>query len=159
MLAREVEARHPQAQVTEFTASSLNLYRELFFPATSLVSDVTLSPFEQRTPTAPHQPVPAKVDFAQVLDAARAEARARGWSEPAGGVFHSREYGLYGGDFFRPEDDHGTGGVGHRRLYLDSQDASVIGERLPWQGSAADIFVQAQFPLHSGRIPGGRDAS
>ena len=25
---------------------------------------------------------------------------------------------------------------------------------MPWQGTAADIFVQAQFPLHSGRILG-----
>lgn len=44
--------------------------------------------------------------------------------------------------------------MGHKRLYLDSQDARVIGERLPWQGIAADLFVQAQFPLHSGRILG-----
>ena len=25
---------------------------------------------------------------------------------------------------------------------------------MPWNGTAADIFVQAQFPLHSGRILG-----
>jgi len=25
---------------------------------------------------------------------------------------------------------------------------------LPWKGTAADIFVQMQFPLHSGRILG-----
>lgn len=29
-----------------------------------------------------------------------------------------------------------------------------LGDRLPWTGTAADIFVQAQFPLHSGRILG-----
>lgn len=63
-----------QAQTT---ASADGLYREVFFPAMSLVSDVTPSPFEQRTPTAPHQPVAAKVGYARVLDAARAEARAR----------------------------------------------------------------------------------
>ena len=28
------------------------------------------------------------------------------------------------------------------------------GQRLAWIGTAADIFVQAQFPLHSGRIVG-----
>jgi hypothetical protein len=36
--------------------------------------------------------------------------------------------------------------------YIDGRDGSVLGERQPWSGSAADIFVQAQFPLHSGRI-------
>ena len=30
----------------------------------------------------------------------------------------------------------------------------MLGERQPWKGTAADIFVQAQFPLHSGRILG-----
>jgi uncharacterized iron-regulated membrane protein len=90
----------------------------------------------------------------QALERARVEARARGWAEPAGGIFHARQYGLYGIDFYRPEDDHGTGGVGHKRLYVDSPDGRVIGERLPWEGTAADLFVQAQFPLHSGRILG-----
>ena len=56
--------------------------------------------------------------------------------------------------FFQPEDDHGAGGVGHRTLYLDGQNGRILGEREPWKGTAADIFVQAQFPLHSGRILG-----
>lgn len=29
-----------------------------------------------------------------------------------------------------------------------------LGDRQPWKGTAADIFIQAQFPLHSGRILG-----
>lgn len=140
--------------VIAFTAFSLNLYREVFFPAMSLVSDVTPGPFELRTPRPPHDPIPARLDFREALQRADAEARARGWSEPAGGIFHSREYGLYGVDFFRPEDGHGAGGVGHRRLYVDSQDGRIVGAREPWTGTAADLFVQAQFPLHSGRILG-----
>ncbi len=35
-----------------------------------------------------------------------------------------------------------------------AQTGLPAGERLPWVGTAADIFVQAQFPLHSGRILG-----
>ncbi|WP_436306332.1 MULTISPECIES: PepSY domain-containing protein [unclassified Variovorax] len=49
---------------------------------------------------------------------------------------------------------HGSGGVGHRTLYVDSLDARVLGEREPWKGTAADLFVQAQFPIHSGRLLG-----
>jgi len=45
-------------------------------------------------------------------------------------------------------------GAGHKRLYYDGGDGRLIGDRLPWTGTAADIFVQAQFPLHSGRILG-----
>jgi uncharacterized iron-regulated membrane protein len=63
-------------------------------------------------------------------------------------------YGLYGVSFYHPGDDHGAAGVGPARLYFDGQDGRTLGERVPWTGTAADIFVQAQFPLHSGRILG-----
>jgi hypothetical protein len=47
-----------------------------------------------------------------------------------------------------------VGGVGHPALYFDAQDGKLLGDRIPWQGSVADVFVQAQFPLQSGRILG-----
>lgn len=140
--------------VVAFTAFSLNLYREVFFPAMSLVSQVTPSPFDVRKPADENQPIVPRLDFAQVLEVAGREAAQRGWQEPAGSVFYSRAFGVYGVDFFHPEDGHGAGGVGHRRLYLDGLDGRLLGEREPWKGTAADIFVQAQFPLHSGRILG-----
>lgn len=140
--------------VVAFTAFSLNLYREVFFPAMSLVSQVTPSPFDVRTPADEAHPVVPRLGFAQVLDSAGLEAKKRGWEEPAGSVFYSRAFGVYGVDFFHPENGHGAGGVGHRRLYLDGLDGRLLGEREPWKGTAADIFVQAQFPLHSGRILG-----
>lgn len=140
--------------VIAFTAFSLNLYREVFFPAMSLLSDVTPSPFELRTPTAPEQAAPAHVTFRQAVNAANSEAISRGWREPAGSVFYSREFGIYGIAFFHPADGHGLGGVGHKQLYYDGQDGRYLGDRQPWKGSAADLFAQAQFPLHSGRILG-----
>jgi uncharacterized iron-regulated membrane protein len=140
--------------IVAFTAFSMNLYREVFFPVMSLVSDVTPSPFDLKQPTSRHAPIAAAVSFEGVLPLASAEAKSRGWEEPAGSIFYAREYGIYGVSFFRPEDDHGAGGVGHRELYLDAQDGRVLGGRQPWTGTAADIFVQAQFPLHSGRILG-----
>ena len=39
-------------------------------------------------------------------------------------------------------------------LYYDGKDGRYLGDRQPWNGTVADIFVQAQFPLHSGRILG-----
>lgn len=140
--------------IVAFTAFSLNLYRELFFPAMSVVSQVTPSPFDVRTPIEAEKATAPQVNFAEVLTHARAEAQQRGWPQPAGSVFYSPEFALYGVDFFYPEDDHGSGGVGHARLFVDSADGRILGERLPWKGTAADLFVQAQFPLHSGRILG-----
>jgi uncharacterized iron-regulated membrane protein len=137
-----------------FTAFSLNLYREVFLPAMSLVSDVTPSVFDQRKPSDKHSPITPRVGFEAVLLRASAEAGARNWQEPAGSISYAREYGIYSVAFFRAEDAHGAGGVGHRELYFAAEDARLLGERQPWQGTVADIFAQAQFPLHSGRILG-----
>jgi len=137
-----------------FTAFSLNLYREVFFPVMSLVSNVTPSPFDVRTPTEPTKPLQPVLAYADVLIKAEPEAARRGWREPVGNMSYSPEYGIYSVAFFAPQDEQGAGGVGHRQLYYDGRSGALLGERQPWKGSAADIFVQAQFPLHSGRILG-----
>lgn len=140
--------------ILAFTAFSLNLYYEVFYPVMKNVSQVTPTPFDTRTPADRHHPIMARVGVEQVLQRARAEAAARQWREPAGSVFYSQDFGIYGVSFFHPGDDHGAGGVGPAVLYYDGGDGRLLGERQPWKGTAADIFVQAQFPLHSGRILG-----
>ena len=140
--------------ILAFTAFSLNLYREVFYPVMSLVSEVTPGPFELRQPADRHEPIDPVLGYAEVIARAEAEAARRGWSEPAGAAFYSQEYGIYGVGFFAPGDDHGAAGVGPPYLYYDGADGRYLGDRIPWQGTAADIFVQAQFPLHSGRILG-----
>jgi uncharacterized iron-regulated membrane protein len=137
-----------------FTAFSLNLYTEVFYPVLSKVSKTTPGPFELRTPAPLDQPIIAKKTYAQVIETAQAEARKRGWTDPVGGAFYAPGYGVYGVTFHQPGGDHGAAGVGTPYLYYDGQTGLPAGERLPWVGTAADIFVQAQFPLHSGRILG-----
>lgn len=140
--------------ILAFTGFSLNLYREAFYPIMSLISKVTPGPFELRTMADKHRPLDPQVGFAEVIHLARAEGVRRGWAEPVGGVFYAQHYGIYGAMFFHPGDDHGSAGVGPARLYFDGKDGRLVGDRQPWKGTAADIFVQAQFPLHSGRILG-----
>ena len=65
-------------------------------------------------------------------------------------MFYAPEYGIYGVAFHEPGGDHGASGVGPPYLYYDGRTGALIGERQPWAGTAADIFLQAQFPLHSG---------
>jgi uncharacterized iron-regulated membrane protein len=137
-----------------FTAFSLNLYSEVFYPLMSRVSQVTPSPFDLRKPAPLDSPIPAVRTYDQVLATATAEARRRGWRAPAGGMFYSPEYGIYGVAFHEPGGDHGAAGVGPPYLYYDGRTGQLAGVRQPWVGTAADIFVQAQFPLHSGRILG-----
>lgn len=68
-------------------------------------------------------------------------------------VAYSPKYGVYAVRFFRPGDDHGAG-VGPAALDFDGQHGRYLDDRQPWVGIAADIFVQAQFPIHPGRILG-----
>ena len=140
--------------ILAFTAFSLNLYREVFYPVMSSFSQVTPTPFDTRAPTGPLSPIEARVGFAEIIDRASAEGTRRNWDEPVGSVFYANQFGVYGVQFFHPGGDHGAAGVGPANLYFDSEDGRLIGERLPWKGTAADLFVQAQFPLHSGRILG-----
>jgi len=137
-----------------FSAFSLNLWDEVFFPLMSKVSQVTPTPFDERAPSPPDRPLAPRLTRAEAVERAREAARGRGWEEPPGSIFHAEHHGIYGVAFFRPEDGHGAGGVGHREIYVDAADGRILGQRLPWKGTAADLFVQAQFPVHSGRILG-----
>jgi uncharacterized iron-regulated membrane protein len=136
------------------SAVSLNLYSEVAQPLVAMVSDFTPSPYDLRPPQALDQPIEPRVSFETVLEAGRAEAKRRGWTTPAGALSYAQLYGVYAVSFFEPGGDHGAAGVGPPALYFDGQDGRYLGERIPWQGTAGDLFLQLQFPLHSGRIAG-----
>lgn len=139
--------------VLAVTAVSMNLRAQVVTPIVSMFSTLTLNPFDQRTPVAPELAVEPRVDRARILELARAEGARRGWAPP-GGLLYSPEYGVYGVGFFDAGDEHGDGGLGHPWLYFDARDGSPAGADVPGTGSAGDLFLQAQFPLHSGRIIG-----
>jgi len=140
--------------ILAFTSFSLNLYREVFYPAMSLVSKVTPGPFELRQPTPLHQPIEPRVGWSELIELGKLEAKIRDWSEPVGDLFYSDNFGIHGIRFFQQNDDHGGGGLGAKTLYYDGQTGQLLGDRIPWKGTMADRFVQLQFPLHSGRILG-----
>lgn len=140
--------------VLAVTAVSMNLEREVVRPLVSVFSTLSPTPFDSRKPNPPDQPIEPKVTREQVLERARAEAALRGFGSRAGGVAYSSEYGLYGVGFFEPGHEHGDGGLGNPWLYFDGQDGRPFGADIPGTGSAGDLFMQLQFPLHSGRLLG-----
>lgn len=140
--------------ILAFTGFSLNLYREIFHPLMSIVSKVTPTPFDERTAREKHDPATPIMTFRDMVDLAAREREARGWKEPLGSLYYHHLYDIYGAYYFFPGDDHGAAGVGPASIFFDGKDGRMLGERLPWTGTAADVFVQAQFPLHSGRILG-----
>lgn len=140
--------------IIAFTGFSLNLYREVFVPVLRIVSSYTPTPYDQRKPASLERPIQPAFSFSEIIDRAGDEARHRGWTTSAGAVGYNGQYGIYSVRFYSWDDDHGMGGAGPSQLYYDGVDGRLLGEKLPWTGTAADIFAQAQFPLHSGRILG-----
>lgn len=136
------------------TSVSMNLEYQVVRPVVSLFSELTPSPFAVRTPNPVDEPIMPGVSREKVLQLAEAEAQRRGWTAPAGGMFYSPEFGVYGVGFYEADDDHGDGSLGNPWLYFDGPDGKFLGAEIPGTGTAGDIFMQAQFPLHSGRILG-----
>jgi uncharacterized iron-regulated membrane protein len=136
------------------TAVSMNLRSQVVVPLVSALSPLTPNPFDAASPLEPGQQVEPVVSRVRAVELAQAEATRRGWSAPAGALSYSPEYGVYGVGFFEPGNDHGDGGLGNPWLYFHASDGSPAGADVPGTGSAGDLFLQAQFPLHSGRIIG-----
>jgi uncharacterized iron-regulated membrane protein len=134
------------------TAVSMNLNRQVVRPVVSLFSDLAESPFASRTPT--ERGIEATFGRTQVLKRAATDALGLDLGRPQGGLFYSQEFGVYGVGFYEPGNDHGDGGLGNPWLYYDGQTGASAGSELPGRGSAGDLFMQVQFPLHSGRILG-----
>lgn len=53
-----------------------------------------------------------------------------------------------------PGQERGFGGGGVKRLFIHAADGRLIGAKVPWEGTGADLFMQLQFPVHSGRMLG-----
>ena len=140
--------------ILAFTSISMNLNNEIVRPILSRISTLTPDAFDDRAPAPLNKPIEPKLDFPAAIDVASAEARKRGWDEPLGSAFYGLQHGLYAVSFFHPGDDHGSAGMGVKMLFVDAMNGSLQGGRVPWEGTAADVFMQLQFPLHSGRIAG-----
>ena len=140
--------------VLAFTSISMNLGDDVVRPLLSKVSSLTADADAERTPAPIDKPVPAALSFASILDRASAEAAKRSWQEPLGSAFYNQQTGIYSVSFFKAGKEHGEYGMEPKTLHLDGNSGEVLGDSAPWAGTAADIFMQLQFPLHSGRIAG-----
>lgn len=136
------------------TSVSMNLKEEVMRPLVASVSTLAPSPFASRTPAQHNRPSEPAIGFAQAVELARTEALRHGIDRPPGGVFVSTTFGVYGVGFYEAGNGHGDFGLGNPWLYFDSRTGEAVGADIPGTGSAGDIFLQAMFPLHSGRIIG-----
>lgn len=139
--------------IMAFTSISMNLNNEIVRPILSKLSTLTPDAFDDRPAAPANAPIEPTISYQQAITAAEVEAKRRNWAEAAGSAFYGAQHGLYAVMFNFPGEDHGAAGM-LKMLILDAKNASIAGQRVPWEGTAADIFMQLQFPLHSGRIAG-----
>lgn len=140
--------------VVAFTSFSINLYREVFYPVMSKVSTTTPGPYETLKPAPLGSFIEPQISFAKAIEIARLEAPKLGIATPAGGIWYGGDFPFYNISFFDPENEVGAMGMGLSNVYVSSDTGQVLGSYRPWHGTAADVFVQLQLPLHSGRILG-----
>ncbi|CAB3766084.1 PepSY-associated TM helix domain-containing protein [Paraburkholderia humisilvae] len=136
------------------TSVSMNLGNQVVRPLVSLLSPLTPTPFSDPKLAGTPQPGQADLSREQILEDASRIAAERHLSAPPGALFYATTLHTYGVGFFTAGNDHGEGPLGNAWLYLNAQTGRPVSATIPGEGSAGDIFMQAQFPLHSGRIAG-----
>lgn len=133
------------------TSVSMNLGFEVVRPLVNRISPLTPSPFEVLPVAGDVEPL---ITREQIIAQAKQDAPSHGISEPVGGIFYNKLFNVYGVGFFTPGNSHGDGGLGNAWLYYRGDTGAAAGADIPGAGSAGDLFMQLQFPLHSGRIAG-----
>jgi uncharacterized iron-regulated membrane protein len=136
--------------VMALSSVALNLKREVFLPTVSFFSPLTLSPFDLPRPTTDRKPV---ISFEEARQLADRYAEAQGWSTRTSGITLVRSTGVYLALLWPSHSDRGTG-MGEPWLYFDAYTGQLLGEQVPGNGTAGDVFAQVQFPLHSGQVAG-----
>ncbi|HEY6880421.1 MAG TPA: PepSY-associated TM helix domain-containing protein, partial [Polyangiales bacterium] len=140
----------PVLLVFALTAVSMNLGTELVRPVVQLFSPLTPMPW-QAPAIEPHEP---RITRERAIELAASLASEHGIDAPVGSLYYSPLQGYYALNFHRAGDAHGDGGLGNPQLFIDADTGAPIARTLPNEGSAGDLFMRAQFPLHSGRIFG-----
>jgi uncharacterized iron-regulated membrane protein len=136
------------------TSIAMNLTNPVMRPLVSLFSPLGSTPFSDPGLTMPPSPTASALSRERVVALARVAARRNGLDAPFGGLLYSPLLNTYGVGYFEPGSDHGDAGLGNAWLFWNAQTGKPVGAQIPGRGSAGDIFMQAQFPLHSGRIIG-----
>lgn len=140
--------------VLAVTSVSMNLSTPVVRPLVSLLSPLSTTPFTNPTGREPLGPTETALSRERIVEMATAAERGEGLTEPPGAIFFAPTLAAYGVGYFGAGNEHGDIGLGNAWLYWDARTGALVGRQVPGKGSAGDLFMQVQFPLHSGRIAG-----
>jgi len=93
------------------------------------------------------------LSFNDAITRAAQEAGRRNWSIHPQYAFRLTHLHAYGVAFLR-DGQTPERGLGPSFFYLDDRSGALLDSDIMAAGSAGDVFIQAQYPLHSGRIAG-----
>ncbi|MDE1179639.1 PepSY-associated TM helix domain-containing protein [Paraburkholderia sp.] len=140
--------------IMALTSISMNLSDPVVRPVVSTVSTLSPNlvdiPALLRAPGAGEKPVSRE----RIVEIAAQTGKDKQLGVPPGALYWVPGLHAYAIGFFAAGNEHGGAGLGNPWLYFDALNGKLVGSSIPGTGSAGDIFMQAQFPLHSGRIIG-----
>jgi uncharacterized iron-regulated membrane protein len=136
------------------TSVSMNLPAQVMRPVVSLFSTLAPTPFYDAARLPMPKPGLPALPREQVLALASAAGRDAKIAAAPGGMFYSTALNIYAVGYFAPGGDEGESLLGNPWLYWNAATGEKIASNIPGRGSAGDLFMEAQFPLHSGRIAG-----
>lgn len=134
--------------ILAFTSIYLNLGDEIVKPLTGAVSTLSPTPYDQ--PRAVVDPSLGQRSFDDILQLSErtGELVDRGYAPT--GIYYDREAQIFMVDF----ENTSPFMFGFAWAAFDAITGRLIGTQLPGAGSGGDVFLQLQFPLHSGKIGG-----
>lgn len=132
---------------------AMNLPDQVFRPVVSLFSPLKPSLEEIGAKRLTAHPKPAKLTFDDAIARARQESAKHHWRITPQYVFRFAAYSAYGVGFTRAGEDARTG-LGASYYYFDDRNGRLLTADIMGQGSAGDVYAQAQYQLHTGRILG-----
>lgn len=140
----------PLLILSALTGASINLREELFRPVVELFSPLRMTVFEQTAKPSPGTPVLSFDDAA----ANAANAGRMLFKDPAiAYISHAPSVGVYGVAVAERRGNP-RNGMGPSWFYIDDQSGQVVDRDVMGSGTAGDVFLQAQLPIHNGRIAG-----
>lgn len=140
----------PLLILSAMTGASINLREELFRPLVGMLSP--LSPTGMEKPADPARGA-VMLSFGDAAAAAVKSGAGILRDPVVAYISHAPRVGVYGVAIAERENNP-RNGMGPSWLYIDDQNGVVRDRTVMGSGTSGDIFLQAQLPIHNGRIAG-----
>ncbi|WP_020066955.1 PepSY-associated TM helix domain-containing protein [Paraburkholderia caledonica] len=140
--------------IVAVTSVSMNLASPVVRPIVSMFSTLTPDPINNPEILRAPKPGDSLLTRERVLQLAQEAGKTQHLQAPPGGIYYAEFLHAYGVGFYETGNDHGDMGLGNPWMYWDAATGKLLGQQIPGRGTAGDVFMQVQFPLHSGRILG-----